>query len=240
MAYAKLRVTRVKFKDNNPPIEIGDPFECQFNPTEFQLSKQNNWNFEPTIGGNAEYATFSGGASEEMTIKLLFDSVIETPDEWSRPREPGKPKIQSVVKKYEKLKALIYVENVNPTVGKGEPPWVLVQWGALIKFVAVMTSFSEQYLRFTPDGTPTRAEVTFSVKEAHDKTKLLPQNPTSASEARRTIIVQLGQRLDMIAYEEYRDPAAWRHIAEANNILNPMALRAGQILKLTPRSRKGK
>ena len=234
MAYAKLRVARVKFKGKNPTIEVDDAFECQFNPTEFQLSKQNNWNFEPTIGANAEYANFSGGASEEMTIKLLFDAVVETPSEWVKPKAAGLPRVESVIKKYEKLKKLVYVEEqqVNPSTGKGEPPWVLVQWGELIKFVAIITAFSERYLRFTPDGMPTRAEVTFTVREAHDKTKLLPQNPTSVSAARKTVMVQQGQRLDTIAYEAYRDPTRWREIARENNLIDPKALRVGQLLKL--------
>jgi nucleoid-associated protein YgaU len=40
--------------------------------------------------------------------------------------------------------------------------------------------------------------------------------------------------LDWIAYQEYGDAAAWRHIAEVNNLHNPLSLVPGQLLKLTP------
>ena len=37
-----------------------------------------------------------------------------------------------------------------------------------------------------------------------------------------------------IAYKEYGDPNHWRHIAQANGITNPMALRPGQVLNIVP------
>jgi len=60
------------------------------------------------------------------------------------------------------------------------------------------------------------------------------QNPTTRTEARKIWVVHEGQTLDWIAYQEYGDPAYWRHIAETNNLANPMDLRPGQALKLTP------
>ncbi len=47
-------------------------------------------------------------------------------------------------------------------------------------------------------------------------------------------MVHEGQTLDWIAYQEYGDPAYWRHIAETNDLANPKDLRPGQVLKLTP------
>ena len=43
-----------------------------------------------------------------------------------------------------------------------------------------------------------------------------------------------GQTLDWIAYQEYGDTSAWRHIAQVNNIQNPRNLKAGTVLKLVP------
>ena len=47
-------------------------------------------------------------------------------------------------------------------------------------------------------------------------------------------MVEEGQRLDWIAYQEYGDAARWRYIAESNNLDDPDVLQPGQILKLIP------
>ncbi|NJM39843.1 MAG: LysM peptidoglycan-binding domain-containing protein [Anaerolineae bacterium] len=46
--------------------------------------------------------------------------------------------------------------------------------------------------------------------------------------------MRAGETLDYIAYQHYGDAAQWRHIAQANNLLNPKNLRPGLVLKLTP------
>ena len=92
------------------------------------------------------------------------------------------------------------------------------------------------YQFFKPDGTPLRAEASVSFEEQATEKELdkVWQNPTSRSEPRRTWIVREGERLDWIAYQEYGNPAFWRHIAQSNGIENPFDIAPGQILKLTP------
>ena len=88
---------------------------------------------------------------------------------------------------------------------------------------------------FTPGGKPIQAEVTLRlVEQDMGWRNLLPINPTSRSEARKTWRVTEGETLDWIAFQEYGDSAQWRHIAKVNKLLNPLKLRAGQLLKITP------
>src|SRR5438132_1350285 len=59
------------------------------------------------------------------------------------------------------------------------------------------------------------------------------QNPTSGTlHARRVHRVRAGDTLPHLAWREYGDPAAWRVIAEANGIDDPMRLAHGQELLL--------
>ncbi|MBI2911508.1 MAG: LysM peptidoglycan-binding domain-containing protein, partial [Chloroflexi bacterium] len=61
------------------------------------------------------------------------------------------------------------------------------------------------------------------------------QNPTSGSTpGNKMRVVREGDTIDWIAHDEYGDPARWRHIAEANNLSNPMDLPAGQVLAIPP------
>jgi len=85
---------------------------------------------------------------------------------------------------------------------------------------------------FKADGTPLRAKVNVTFLRVPEKPAR--QNPTSQSEPRKIWVVHEGETLDWIAYEEYGDPAYWRHIADTNDLINPKDLRPGQILKLVP------
>jgi nucleoid-associated protein YgaU len=103
-----------------------------------------------------------------------------------------------------------------------------------LSYVAVIESISQTFTFFLPDGTPLRANVSVSLREVFDRSKMKAQNPTSRSEARETWVVEKGQRIEWIAHQAYGQTSAWRHLAEVNNILNPTMLRPGQILKITP------
>ena len=53
----------------------------------------------------------------------------------------------------------------------------------------------------------------------------------SADFAKRHV-VRRGDTLSSIAFEEYGDPALWRHIAEENGIDDPLGLAPGQVLSI--------
>jgi nucleoid-associated protein YgaU len=114
---------------------------------------------------------------------------------------------------------------------KGAPPKVKFVWGDF-SFIAIVESVKVTFLMFRPDGTPVRAKAKVKMKQIEEETLHPPQNPTSRSAARKVWVVQEGQRLDWIAYQEYGDSAMWRYIAEINKLDNPMKLQPGQILDL--------
>ena len=47
-------------------------------------------------------------------------------------------------------------------------------------------------------------------------------------------MIQMGDRLDYVAYQEYGHVSHWRYLAEVNNLLDPTDLRPGQILLVPP------
>jgi len=46
--------------------------------------------------------------------------------------------------------------------------------------------------------------------------------------------IYAGDRLDLIAWEEYGDCSKWRLIAKANELVDPLHLRSGQTLIVPP------
>jgi nucleoid-associated protein YgaU len=214
-----------------PRIEV--PFH--FNPPEVQLTFKNNWTVPDSPknkqGRNLEYA---GGEPRNVTLELLFDTY-----ELNNPRESlgASPATapRDVREITDKLVAIM-----QPCVGVGDhkqPAAVEVEWGHLKKgealtFTAHIVSLTQKFILFMPDGMPVRAVVTLVLQEYFVK-KRTAQNPTSGSlGSERTRLVKPGERLDLIAHEEYGDSSLWRVIADANGLLSIRHLTVGQRLAI--------
>ena len=213
MATDKVQKESISTEDNKFKLD------CQFNPDNLSPTKKVKWEKKPDSGGDVSEMIFAGGEAQDFSIPLTFDST-----------DTG----QDVRLKYKALVDMAMIDKSKKDVKTklSEPPKVMFQWGKFLSFKAVIESLEQKFLMFKADGTPLRAKVTVKFRQVDVKTGA--QNPTSRSEARKIWVVEEGQRLDWIAYQEYGDSARWRYIAETNNLDNPLDLRSGQVLKLIP------
>lgn len=212
------KATIIKIKPSGA-LDQDTALTCHFNPKEFEISRQIKWVERTSIGSDAPQVTFAGGEAQDMTVVLLFDTT-----------DTGK----DVRKSYKTLLDIAAVDKQqeNTQTKKGAPAHCQFQWGKFLSFTAVIRAIKQRFTMFKADGTPVRAKVTVTFAQIGKKPK--KQNPTSYSEPRKIWVVHEGQRLDWIAYQEYGDPAHWRHIAVTNGLANPRALHPGQVLKLVP------
>ena len=196
--------------------------EFQFNPKELKITKELSWEWKKSLvpERNAPELKFGGGQPAKFDLTLVFDTS------------------QNVTYRDVRMytnKLLKLVMMYGTVEDRYAPPQVEFQWGALTLFLAVVEKVVITYTLFDPDGTPVRAEakVDFIQQDPTDDGEG-PTNPTTRTEARKTRIVQEGDRLYLIAYQEYGAVAHWRHLAEANGLRDPRDLKAGQILILPP------
>lgn len=56
--------------------------------------------------------------------------------------------------------------------------------------------------------------------------------PMSDGDQYHKVLEAEARRIDLIAWKYYEDCALWWVIAETNDIINPMALKAGQVLRI--------
>jgi hypothetical protein len=220
---SKLKIVPLKKNiasvSEKPQYDDDNAVVAHFNPETITMSKSNRYIQRPSIGESVPKNVFGGGDAGSMTLELLFDTT---------------KKQEKVTDEYRKLITFALVKPSENKDGKGEPRQVVVKWGKFLSYVAVIESINQSFTFFKADGTPLRATVTLSLREAFDRSKMTGQNPTSRSEVRQTWVVEKGQRIEWIAHEVYGTTAAWRHLADVNDLLNPTVLRPGQILKLTP------
>lgn len=249
MSISSLLTTLLPTGSNSSPSEIKQAeikvldynvhsIYCQFNPFELTIVKEATWSSKTASSEkeketipqrNAPDLNFAGGGPATFSLNLVFDTTRESSSS------------EQDVRKYtnELLKLTLMGGGDNSqkfSDGRRKPPpRVQFIWGSITLFIAVVTKVSITYTMFQPNGRPVRARaaVDFSQLDPADDSSGTT-NPTSRTEPRKTRIIQMGDRLDMIAYQEYGHPSHWRYLAEVNDIHDPRTLFPGQIIIIPP------
>ncbi|MEA2312011.1 MAG: hypothetical protein QOE28_1979 [Solirubrobacteraceae bacterium] len=208
-------------------IDQGEPIPVYFNPTEYSISKANEWTYAKIVGNSLPKAQFGGGSPRELSLSLLLDTTLLGPS-------------RNVREVTDELFRMMEVpggqDSGSPTA---VPPFITFVWGAVVTFKAVCTQLTVAFKLFRPNGDPIRADVKMTLKQADTASTASsnganrPGNPTTRANAGHGVhMVKDGDSLQSIAYQAYGDATAWRSIAEANDIENPMRLRRGRALSL--------
>jgi LysM repeat protein len=208
-------------------IEGGETIQALFNPTEFTISKGNDWKFDPIKGTSLPKGKFGGGKPREMQVNLLLDQSLPNAG-------------MSVKEITDKLFKMMEVPSgAGAGAANACPPLVTFQWGEMIPFKAACTSLTVAFQLFKPNGTPIRADVKLALTQAETATSASSSsakkkgNPTTRSEGGLGVhVIKDGDTLQSVAHRTYGDPNRWRLIAEANGVDNPLHLRRGTALNL--------
>ena len=208
-------------------IEGKAPFDVLFNPTEYSISKSNEWKYEKVTGTAFTPPQFGGGNPRELTLSLLLDKSLLGKDP-ARPRHHGRA-VQDdggaggLDRRQQPRRAAVH----HLHVGQRDDVQVRLH-------VA-----DGRFKLFRPNGDPIRADVKMTLKQAEAASTASSNganrgtNPTTRANAGHGVhTVKDGDSLPSIAYEAYGDATTWRAIADANGIENPMHLRRGRALSL--------
>ncbi len=208
-------------------IEGGETIQVLFNPTEYTITKGNNWTFDPIKGTSLPTGKFGGGKPREMQVNLLLDQTLPN----------GGMSVKEITDKL--FKMMEVKGGTGAGAGDAVPPLVTFQWGEMIPFKAACTSLTVAFQLFKPNGSPIRADVKLALTQAETatsasaKSKNKKQNPTTRSDGGLGVhVVKDGDTLQSVAHHTYGDPNRWRLIAEANGVDNPLHLRRGTALNL--------
>jgi LysM repeat protein len=208
-------------------IEGKAPFDVLFNPTEYSISKSNEWKFEKVTGTAFTPPQFGGGSPRELTLNLLLDASLL-----------GKTQhVRGVTD--ELFKMMEVPAGSSGGSSQAAPPFITFTWGSETTFKSVCTSLTVAFKLFRPNGDPIRADVKMTLKQAEAASTASSNganrgtNPTTRANAGHGVhTVKDGDSLPSIAYEAYGDATSWRAIADANGIENPLHLRRGRALSL--------
>jgi hypothetical protein len=219
MAIDKLKIFPERDPTNPIKTEADGSITVAFNPTTYSISKSLTWN---ESGGsndtrtNAPTLAFGGGGSRQLALELFFDST-----ERRGPERDVRVQTDRIVRLTQILR---HLDNPRPPICK-------LDWGGKkedFPFVGVVSSLEQNFLLFDATGQPLRATLKVGFREflvlSDDQRKTDPELTTR--------VVRRGDSLASIAAQVYDDPSAWRAIARANRIENPLAIAPGTKLTL--------
>lgn len=116
--------------------------------------------------------------------------------------------------------------------GDTEQPVVTLNWGPKFKQTVQIQHVSSTFERFTADGIPIRATVGLTLTK-YEEDSNGGANPTSGGIAgRASHVLTQTDTLPLLARQHYGNPGAWRDIAAANEIDDPLRTRPGRLLYL--------
>jgi hypothetical protein len=195
----------------------GKQWSALFNPTELAFTRKNRYNTVRSAGSSQPQTSFGGGEPDEVSIDLFFDGtgVVES--------------AQTVGERVAEL--LEFCKFRSET---HQPYYLHAYWGRF-DFRGVMKQADVKYTLFERSGEPLRATVRITLQEAVAPEPLARDEGRQSPDLYQTWLVSEGERIEHIAHDVYGSVAFWRPLAAANDLRNPRALFAGQVLVLPPR-----
>jgi hypothetical protein len=188
-----------------------EPLPVMFNPAEMIRERFVN---------NAKTASLGGKYSERLSMDLFLDSSYFEDDETD---------IQIFLRELEDASA--------SGLRRFHSPACTFHWGTF-SFSGAVDEFTVHYLKFLPNGIPTRARVALTISQIpHSFDIPYETQPSDPTDFIREYRVPTESGLWLAAWKAYGDPSLWRRIAKANRIVNPRLVRAGQPL-IVPSSKK--
>lgn len=231
----------------------GERISCLLNPESLVLRRTAGLRTRQSAGGLVvgsglldDPLFYTGGGTTELTFNLLFDvqlavgSSIQATD------------VRELTGPLWRLS-----ENIQAGPEQGGPPRVRFVWGKAMNVCGIVAAVAERLEEFTPDGTPQRAWLRMRMlrvaeTEADLEGGVLPPPklpdvlPDTVPEMRNGPSVvhsvagevsdedagTASEALPLIAWRYFGDSASWRLLAWVNGIVDPLHLRAGQLLRV--------
>ncbi|MBR0748771.1 hypothetical protein JQ582_33055 [Bradyrhizobium japonicum] len=242
--------------------KTGERVSCLLNPENVVMRRTAGVAQHGLATGAITGATLSddpliatGGGVTEIDLDLLFDIDIarSLTSVQMQTSSPAASEFSSINDDVRELTRPIWnlAENAEGVGGYGAPPVTRLIWGKSWNIPGVVTAVSERLERFTIEGIPQRSWLRLRLRRVLDDAARLPikkpvtplfESPQPGdsidSNSPPTLEIPVDDsgfpslRFDEIAYQLRGDPAAWREIAAANGIDDPLSLGKGAVIRM--------
>lgn len=203
----------VKATLKNLSVDGAEPISVMFNPDNYAITTNMLYPDISVPGLRSPLIQFVRGEAQTLAVELFLDQS-----------QTG----ESLKAKLDEVRAFVTIDS-----DLHAPPVCEFAWGD-ISFQGVMFEFSERFQMFDESGNVLRCRVTIKLKR-YDPANLQNTDLNRQSPDRtKTRAIRKGDRLDLIADQEYGDPAYWNVLAAANGIDRPRQLQPGMVIEVPP------
>lgn len=189
----------------DPVVEIG----VMYNPNELTITTNMLYPDISVPGLRVPLTQFVRGQAKTLAAELFLDQSTTG---------------ESLAGKLAALRDLVSIDSKLHA-----PPVVRFQWGDT-NFTGVLFEFMEKFSMFDKEGKILRARVTIKMKAYEPSNLQYTEINRGSPDRTKTRAARAGDRYDLIAAEEYGDPALWPALAEANGDDRPRLLRPGDLI----------
>jgi Contractile injection system tube protein/LysM domain len=216
--------------------ERGEEIKALFNPEKYTITKGVQYAEIGIPGLDSPVLQFVRGQNEKVTIELFFDTTDYGMTDASDVHD-----VRLLTRKVYNL------TKVNPETHA--PLRVTLWWGTAAQVTSyashiwpwmVVESVSQEFTLFAPDGTPLRAKLNTTFREAWTIEEQLNETPRHSSDRTKVRRVQRGETVSRVAGTEYGDPRQWRAIAEFNDLDDPRRVAPGTVLVVPRNTSEGR
>ncbi|KYF79078.1 CIS tube protein [Sorangium sp. So ce394] len=219
-----------------------DGIPVRFNPSEYTLTRNQTYADVTIPGLETSIVQFVRGDTQTLSLELYLDrsdrvAHVAAPApagpgaQGASPMGGGVPSTASFDGIDTELKLLRLLVTIDS--GLHAPPVVEFNWGKL-SFRGVVATYSERFQMFDEAGNALRARVTLSLKKYMPPSLQARAASPQSPDRTKTRVVREGERIDVIAVEEYGDAIHWPMIARANKLARPRVLVPGSVLLIPP------
>jgi nucleoid-associated protein YgaU len=203
-----------------------------FNPTDYEITRNMKYADVSVPGLMTPLVQFVYGESQTLKLELFLDSTDRTVTPGVPPIGAAQPVNGALDPSVEqRLNALRTLVTIDPELHA--PPVVRFEWSGN-RFEGVVSSYTEKFTMFDGAGAIIRARVTLQLKSYTSAQQLFSDTRNRSPDRTKTRVLKAGERLEMIAADEYGDPSLWAVIAKANGITRPRILVPGTLLVVPP------
>ena len=207
---------------------VPEQIPVQFNPSEYRITDRSVYSQRSRRKKDEPAMTYNGGMYSTLEVTLFFNS-----DEFTS--------LSSVVKSAASMLMGDDGNDISKTIDKisaltkidGDehmPPGCMFVWGSL-QFFGYVENVGVNYTMFDKSGKPLRAVVNLTM-QGSTKANTERSSPLMSPDRTKARTMTEDSSIWCLAEKEYGDVREWRRIADANDILNPLDIPVGRVLKV--------
>lgn len=209
--------------------ENGQPIPVQFNPSQYTITDSAAYSQRERRKEDEPSVNYNGAVLSTLNVQLIFnsavfpsiDSAVHAVGNFLRGEQDA-----DITETIDKISELTRIDGEEH-----KPPFCVFVWGSL-QFAGYVETVGVTYNMFDSSGKPLSAVVNLTMRGTNAAVGGERKSPFQSPDRTKARVMTEDANIWGIAEKEYGDAREWRRIAEANDVMNPLDIPIGKVLRV--------